>query len=235
MVAQRSDDGGSHAVRCSSPHPGGSLRGLKPRATLIAGANSRIRLQATLTRKSQILVLAPCLMAVAAFFAGCVEAPSFPVREKIRLSWEHPQAYAGPDDVVIKLSRAKDDKLYFPLKVNGRDIEVVIDTGSRSVLDLKTMHALGVTTYPTRDKYYGFGGYLRAHVGFVDEIDLGGLKLVGKSVTVIDLSDLMHSQTERSLPPIDGLVGADLLAPLSAKIDYEALTLTLKKPASPRR
>lgn len=174
-------------------------------------------------------------MAGAAWFAGCVEAPSLSVREKIRSSWEHPQAYAGPDEVVIKLSRAKDDKLYFPLKVNGRDVEVAIDTGSRSVLDLKTMRALGVTTYPTRDNYYGFGGYLRAHVGFVDEIDLGGLKLVGKSVTAINLSELKHSQTEGSLPAIDGLVGTDLLATLSAKIDYEALTLTLKKPNSPRR
>jgi hypothetical protein len=192
-------------------------------------------LQITLTRKSKILVLAPCLVAVAAFMAGCVEAPPFPLREKIRLGWEHPQAYAGSDEVVIKLSRAKDDKLYFPLKVNGRDVQVAIDTGSRSIFDLKTMHGLGVTTYPTRDNYYGFGGYLRARVAFVDEIDFDGLKLVGKSVTVIDLSELKHSQTKGSLPAIDGLVGADLLDALSAKIDYEALTLTLKKPHLPRR
>ena len=88
-------------------------------------------------------------------------------------------------------------------------------------------------TYPTRDNYYGFGGYLRADVAFLEEMDFGGLKLVGKSVTVIDLSDLKRSQIAGALPRIDGLVGSDLMAPLSARIDYEALTLTLRKPRLP--
>jgi hypothetical protein len=174
-------------------------------------------------------------MAIAILAAGCVEAPSLAVREKIRSGWEQPQAYAGSDEVVLKLSRAKDNKLYLSLKVNGRLVEAAIDTGSRTVFDLKTLQAFGVATYPTRENYYGFGGYLHAHVGFVDEIDLGGMKLVGKSVTVIDLSGLKHSQTESALPLIDGLVGADLLAPLAARIDYEALTLTLRKPRLPQR
>jgi hypothetical protein len=64
----------------------------------------------------------------------------------------------------------------------------------------------------------------------VEEIDLGGLKSVGKSLTLIDLTALKRSQEEGALPPVDGLIGADLLAVLSARIDYEALTLTLKKP-----
>ena len=92
------------------------------------------------------------------------------------------------------------------------------------------MRAIGVPTYPTSEKYYGFGGSLHVHVGYVEEIDLGGLKSVGKSVTLIDLAALKHSQSEGALPPIDGLLGADLLTAFAARIDYEALTLTLKKP-----
>ena len=181
-------------------------------------------------RKHTTGILVSGMLAVAALFAGCAEAPSLAARENIRSSWEHPLAYAGPDEVTIPLIRAKDNKLYLPIKINGRDMEVVIDTGARSVFDLKTMRALGVATYPTSENYYGFGGSLHVHVGYVEEIDLGGLKSVGKSVTLIDLTALKRNQAEGALPPVDGLIGADLLATLSARIDYAALTLTLKKP-----
>ncbi len=183
-------------------------------------------------RKPSPYILASALLAAATLFAGCAEAPSLAARENIRSSWERPLAYAGPDEVTIKLTRARDNKLYLPVKINGRDMETVIDTGARSVFDLKTMRALGVATYPTSENYYGFGGYLHVHVGYVEEIDLGGLKSVGKSVTLIDLTGLKRNQAEGALPPVDGLIGADLLAALSARIDYEALTLTLKKPHS---
>ena len=144
--------------------------------------------------------------------------------------WGRPPAYAGAETVTIKLTRGLDDKLYLPLKVNGTDLKVAIDTGSKTVFDLGTMRALGIKGYPTADAYYGFGGFLHVHAGLVDEIDLGGLKVTGLFVVMVDLSELMHSQEAVALPPIDGLVGADLLAPLSARIDYGALTLTLTKP-----
>ena len=181
-------------------------------------------------RKPSPYLLVSGLLAAATLFAGCAEPPSVAARENIRSSWEHPLAYAGPDEVTIPLTRAKDNKLYLPIKINGREMEAVIDTGARSVFDLNTMRAIGVPTYPTSEKYYGFGGSLHVHVGYVEEIDLGGLKSVGKSITLIDLAALKHSQSEGALPPIDGLLGADLLTALAARIDYEALTLTLKKP-----
>jgi predicted aspartyl protease len=182
-----------------------------------------------------ILALAASLSVMAALVSGCAAAPSFAVSERIRSTWIYPEAYAGPDEVVIPLSRGQDDKLYLPVTINGRNIDVVLDTGSRTVFDLKILHALGVETYLTRDNYYGFGGHLRAHAAFLDEIGLGGLKLVGKSVTVIDLSDLQRRQGAGAFPHIDGLIGSDLLAPLSARIDYQALTLTLRRPPLPER
>jgi hypothetical protein len=144
-------------------------------------------------RKPSPYILASALLAAATLFAGCAEAPSLAARENIHSSWEHPLAYAGPDEVTIKLTCAKDNKLYLPIKVNGRDMETVIDTGARSVFDLKTMRGIGVPTYPTSGKYYGFGGSLHAHVGYVEELDLGGLKSVGKSVILVDLAVLKRS------------------------------------------
>lgn len=76
---------------------------------------------------------------------------------------------------------------------------------------------------------------MHVHAGLVDEIDLGGLKVMGLSAIMVDLSELIHSQAAVALRPIEGLVGTDLLAPLAAKIDYGALTLTLTKPAGARR
>jgi hypothetical protein len=184
-------------------------------------------------RKNLPVISGPGLLVAAALLAGCVEGPSPAMREKIRSAWEHPLGYAGPDVVTVPLSRAKDNKLYFPLKVNGHDLKVAIDTGSRTIFDLPTMRTFGLTGYLTTGNYWGFGGYVSVHAGYVDEIDLGGLKIVGVSVVMADLSELKESQEREALPLIDGLVGADLLSSLSARIDYDALTLTLRKPPAP--
>jgi hypothetical protein len=180
--------------------------------------------------RTRTLILSGALVAIAASFAGCAAIPSPAQRRKIAEIWGRPPTYAGLDTVTIKLARGKDDKLYFPLTVNGHILKVVIDTGSKTVFDLGTMRAIGIQGYPTSDAYYGFGGFLHVHAGLVDEIDLGGLKVEGLAAIMVDLSELVHSQATVALPPIDGLVGADLLAALSARIDYEALTLTLKRP-----
>jgi len=176
--------------------------------------------------------LIPALLAATLILAGCVETPSPAMRQTIAEIWGRPPTYAGADTVTIKLTRGLDEKLYFPLKVNGHLLKVAIDTGSKTVFDLGTMRAIGITGYPTSDAYYGFGGLLHVHAGLVDEIDLGGLKVEGLAAIMVDLSELIQSQEAVALPPIDGVVGADLLAPLSARIDYGALTLTLTRPQS---
>ncbi len=181
-------------------------------------------------------LIPPCgLVAIVAFLAGCVELPAPTLRQKIADIWGRPPTYTGADTVTIKLTRGTDDKLYLPIKVNGHDLQAVIDTGSKTVFDLGTMRSIGIKGYPTGDTFYGFGGFLHVHAGLVDEIDLGGLKIIGLYAVMSDLSGVIHSQETVNLPPIDGLMGVDLLAPLAAKIDYEALTLTLKRPALRRR
>lgn len=174
------------------------------------------------------------LLTAAAILSGCVDLELSAMREKIAASWGHPRAYAGPKEVTIKLMRAHDDKLYFPVRINGRLMEVAIDTGSRSVFDLRALQRIGVKSYDTSEDYYGFGGYLPVRAGFIDEIDLGGLKVLGLPVVMINLSGLRHSQRVGRLPRISGLVGTDLLSALSARIDYQHLTLTLKRPAMSR-
>lgn len=98
--------------------------------------------------RTRTFILSGALVAIAAFLAGCVEAPSPAVRRKIAEFWGRPPAYAGADTVTIKLTRGMDDKLYFPLQVNGHELKVVIDTGSKTVFDLATMRAIGIQSYP---------------------------------------------------------------------------------------
>ncbi|HTT57270.1 MAG TPA: retropepsin-like aspartic protease [Opitutaceae bacterium] len=166
----------------------------------------------------------------ALILAGCVEVPPAAVQQMIRAGWEHPQAYAGPDEVTIPLTRAPDHKLYFTLLVNGHPLPVAIDTGARTVFDRPTLWGLGLTGYRTNGDFWGFGGAVRVYAGYVNELDLGGLKIEGLSVIMLDLADLRRSQQEASLPAVSGLVGADLLAALGARIDFDHLTLTLRKP-----
>jgi predicted aspartyl protease len=174
--------------------------------------------------------MAPALLVVAAAAGGCVPLPPPTVQAQIRATWSRPRGYAGADAVTIPLTRAADNKLYFSLLVDGHPLPVAIDTGARTVLDRDTMRALGVPSYPVEETYYGFGGRVHVRVGYVNEIDLGGLKIEGLSVVMIDLTDLRASQQRGSLPAISGLVGSDLLNLLSARIDYDKLTLTLNKP-----
>jgi len=166
----------------------------------------------------------------ALILAGCVEVPPAAVQQMIRAGWGHPQAYAGPDEVTIPLTRAPDHKLYFSLLVNGHPVPVAIDTGARTVFDRPTLRGFGLTGYRTNGDFWGFGGAVRVYAGYVNELDLGGLKIEGLSVIMLDLADLRRSQQEASLPAVSGLVGADLLAALGARIDFDHLTLTLRKP-----
>jgi len=166
----------------------------------------------------------------ALILAGCVEVPPAAVQQMIRAGWEHPRAYAGPDEVTVPLTRAPDHKLYFTLLVNGHPVPVAIDTGARTVFDRPTLRGFGLTGYRTNGNFWGFGGAVRVYAGYVNELDLGGLKVEGVSVIMLDLADLRRSQQEASLPAVSGLVGADLLAALGARIDFDHLTLTLRKP-----
>ena len=166
----------------------------------------------------------------ALILAGCVEVPPAAVQQRIRAGWEHPRAYAGPDEVTLPLTRAPDNKLYFTLLVNGHPVPVAIDTGARTVFDRPTLRGFGLTGYRTNGDFWGFGGAVRVYAGYVNELDLGGLKVEGLSVIMLDLADLRRSQQEASLPAVSGLVGADLLAALGARIDFDHLTLTLRKP-----
>jgi len=166
----------------------------------------------------------------ALILAGCVEIPPAAVQQRIRAGWEHPRAYAGPDEVTLPLTRAPDNKLYFTLLVNGHPVPVAIDTGARTVFDRPTLRGFGLTGYRTNGDFWGFGGSVRVYAGYVNELDLGGLKVEGLSVIMLDLADLRRSQQEASLPAVSGLVGADLLAALGARIDFDHLTLTLRKP-----
>jgi len=166
----------------------------------------------------------------ALILAGCVEVPPAGVQQIIRSGWEHPRAYLGPDEVTIPLTRAPDHKLYFSLLVNGHPVPVAIDTGARTVFDRPTLRGFGLTGYRTNGNFWGFGGAVRVYAGYVNELDLGGLKVEGVSVIMLDLADLRRSQQEAALPAVSGLVGADLLAALGARIDFDHLTLTLRKP-----
>jgi hypothetical protein len=175
-----------------------------------------------------------CVLGTVLGLAGCVEVPPREVQEQLRAGWDRPRAYAGADEVAIRLVRGKDDKLYLPAKLNGHDVQVALDTGSRTVFDLHAAQISGIASYATRESYYGFGGYLFVRAGLIHELDLGGLKVGQLWVVILDLTDLKTSQTMASLPVINGLIGADLLATLSARIDYDTLTLTLRKPPPAR-
>ena len=62
------------------------------------------------------------------------------------------------------------------------------------------------------------------------DLRLGELRLRNLPVDCLDLTELKALSKANGMPEFDGLIGAELLRVLGAKIDFERLTLTVKRP-----
>jgi len=59
------------------------------------------------------------------------------------------------------------------------------------------------------------------------------MKIMGLPVDFLDLSQLKAINRANGMPEFDGLIGAELLTMLRARIDFERLTLTIRRPGRP--
>ena len=138
--------------------------------------------------------------------------------------------FEGPETTTLSLSRSIDGRLYLHASVMGRDLVLFVDTGAMTLLDMAVARRLGLKLIDTGQSGFGLTGGVGKRISGRVDMWLGRLKITGVPVDFIDLTPLRALNKANGMPEFDGLIGAELLTTLRAKIDFERLTLTLRRP-----
>jgi len=138
--------------------------------------------------------------------------------------------FEGPSSVTIPLKRAIDGKLYLAVPVMGRDLLLFLDTGATTVIDINVARKLGVPLVDTGQQGFGLTGTAGKRISTRVDLRLGALKITNMPVDCLDLTQLRAVSRGNRMPDFDGVIGAELLNQLQARIDFGRLTLTVKRP-----
>jgi len=138
--------------------------------------------------------------------------------------------FEGPASVTLPLKRSIDGKLYLTVSVMGQDQLLFLDTGATTVIDISVARRLGVPLVDTGQMGFGLTGMAGKRIGTHVDLRLGALKITNLPVDCLDLTQLRAVSRGNGMPDFDGVIGAELLTQLQAKIDFGRLTLTVKRP-----
>lgn len=138
----------------------------------------------------------------------------------------------------IKIEQINIENEGFHLKVeaaiNSIPVSLLIDTGaSRSVFHLASIEKICPENelIHYRDDGCGLGGDgITSHAITLHSIKLGTIYLPDYQAVVMNLHHINQTYLKINLPPIDGILGSDLLKLFNAQINYGNLTLTLHQP-----
>ena len=131
----------------------------------------------------------------------------------------------GPDRTVLQFD-APDGRPIINLRVNGSKefLRFVLDTGSgMSVISEETARKLGVkaVAHGGLSRAVGGGGRFEIIYGYLDEIDIGELRLGNVPVYI------RHFYDQTNL--VDGYLGITALGRLLTTVDYGTRTMTLTR------
>jgi predicted aspartyl protease len=122
-----------------------------------------------------------------------------------------------------------DGKLYLTVTVQDRPLNLFVDTGAATILDCQVVSDLGRPLTKADDVATSLIGEADRYVTTVD-LALGGLKIGNLPVSCLNLVQLRGLHARMGWPRLDGLIGADLLAVLRARLDYDRKTLVIRRP-----
>lgn len=142
-----------------------------------------------------------------------------------------------PSYIPIEVTVIEDDgfHLMIAVEVNGLPARMLLDTGaSRSVFDLERISRFFTDSRPdfeTNEKLStGLGTRdMQSQALYLKELKIGELRIRKYPAVVLDMSHVNLSYSELDLPPIDGVIGSDILMKYGAVINYGKMVMRINK------
>ena len=116
--------------------------------------------------------------------------------------------------------------LLVPVRVQGRDFELLVDTGAAyTALSKDVVALLGVSSAPQRTANIVsiHGGILRVPVVTITELRIGGLRIADVTAVVLEFSPALK---------FDGMLGMNVLQQFRVTIETDTGTLVLRPKGS---
>jgi predicted aspartyl protease len=138
--------------------------------------------------------------------------------------------FASEGRWAVKLTQSQSGLLDLPARVGGSPATLSLDTGAgRTCLDRATVQRLALPTRATDRRAVGLG-VAEETVSYVvmEDFWVGPCCLPGVEAVMTDFGHVNAAREELGDSPLDGLLGADILAARGAVLDYGALTLYLQ-------
>ncbi len=142
-----------------------------------------------------------------------------------------------PSYIPIEVTVIEDDgfHLMIAVEVNGLPARMLLDTGaSRSVFDLERISRFFTSSRPdfeANEKLStGLGTRdMQSQALYLKELKIGELRIRKYPAVVLDMSHVNLSYSELDLPPIDGVIGSDILMKYGALINYGKMMMRINK------
>ena len=127
----------------------------------------------------------------------------------------------------------KNFHLFVQAKVNGVACRLLLDTGaSKTVFDVERIKQFVTDDEITLHESQSVGlgvTEMETHVTTLKKVAFGAFKIKKIGVAVLPIGHVNTSYAKIGLAPIDGVLGSDILKKYKAVIDFEKVSLTLKK------
>ncbi|HEX8517060.1 MAG TPA: retropepsin-like aspartic protease [Bacteroidia bacterium] len=124
--------------------------------------------------------------------------------------------------------------LMIKMKINGKNANLIVDTGaSKTVLDItRVAKFVKETEFKVHDKLSsGLGtNTMKSQTTTIKKMNLGDLEINDYASVLLDLSHVNSSYEQIGLKPVEGVLGSDILLQYKAVIDYDKKTIKLKYP-----
>lgn len=130
----------------------------------------------------------------------------------------------------IMMSRTQVGHLLLVGHVDGRPIDIVLDTGaSKTFVELTYCRSEGIAVTDTGQPGHGGNVYTLGDV----QLTLEGLPVRTDGIFAIDMTSTNQRLRMKGVDPIRAVIGQDVLRRHHAVIDYATLALFLKEQPAP--
>ena len=135
----------------------------------------------------------------------------------------------------LDMIKIEDDGVHLStvILINNKEARMLIDTGaSRTVMDSRR-----IMKYVDEKQVFlemeqlssGLGtSTMKSQATVLSRVDLGGITMEEYQAVIIDMTHVNSSYELLGLPPIDGVIGGDLLLRFRASVHYGKAELVLR-------